>query len=67
MVKIRVTGETTFKWIDAKYDEPGFPAECSSQSTFYEDCFQGNGVKEDEYSVKLSATVQGEISFIDLH
>ena len=52
MVKIRVTGETSFEWIDAKYtkleqDEPGFPTECLSQSTFYEDCFQGNNVIED--------------------
>ena len=42
MVKIRVTGEYTFDWLEAKYIAD-YPEECGKQSTFHEGCFfKGN-------------------------
>ena len=57
MVKIRVTGETTFDWMEAKfvYD---YPSNCKAQETFTEECFVGTSVKEPNYSVKLVAKPQ---------
>ena len=50
MVKIRVTGETTFDWIDAKYQQGNYPTNCKVQETFTEDCFNGTSVAESKYS-----------------
>ena len=61
MVKIRVTGETTFDWIEAKYvypNYPNYPSNCKAQETFTEECFVGNSVKEPNYSVELVAKRQ---------
>ena len=56
MVKIRVTGETTFNWLEARYKEE-YPEECGKQSTFNEGCFQGLTVGQDKYDVDLVATI----------
>ena len=58
LVKIRVTGETTFDWIEAKYVQGNYPTECKSQETFTEECFVGTSVKEPNYSVELVAKPQ---------
>ena len=59
MVKIRVTGETTFDWIEAKYVVEGnYPTVCKAQETFTEECFVGTSVKEPNYSVELVAKPQ---------
>ena len=55
MVKIQVTGETTFKWIEAKYHEPLAASTCKSQSTFDLTCFHGKSMIEKGYSVVLLA------------
>ena len=56
MVKIQVTGETTFNWLEARYKKD-YPEECGKQSTFYEGCFQGPTVGQDKYDVDLVATM----------
>ena len=58
MVKIRVIGETTFDWIEAKYVPGNYPTNCKAQETFTEECFVGKSVKEPNYSVKLVAKPQ---------
>ena len=60
MVKIRVTGESTFDWIEAKYhkDRANYPAKCKEQATFSEDCFDGTFVEEINYNVDLVAIPQ---------
>ena len=58
MVKIRVTGETTFDWIEAKYYQ-NFPSTCMIASTFNEVCFQGTSVTQTNYNVLLAASHRG--------
>ena len=60
MVKIRVTGESTFDWIEAKYhkDRANYPAHCKEQATFSEDCFDGTLVEQINYDVDLVAIPQ---------
>ena len=59
MVKIRVTGEYTFDWLEAKYIAD-YPEECGKQSTFHEGCFfKGNNVEQDKYDVQLVAKIRG--------
>ena len=54
MVKIRVTGEKTFDWIDATYNED-YPKDCAKQMTFLESCFEGPKVTKNNYNVVLVA------------
>ena len=55
MVKIRVTGKTTFDWLEAKAYR-GYPNSCAIQSTFSEDCFEkGTNVERNKYDVVLAA------------
>ena len=56
MVKIAVTGETTFDWIDAKYHEPAATSSCRDQVTFSESCFHGSSVSKEQYDVQLVAS-----------
>ena len=60
MVKIRVTGELTFDWIEAKYhkDRANYPAKCKDQASFSEDCFDGTLVQEPFYSAEIVAVPQ---------
>ena len=58
MVKIRVTGETTFDWLEAKVKN-GPSGNCKVQATFNEECFEGTPVTQKEYDVTLSATIKG--------
>ena len=55
MVKIKVTGETTFDWIEAKYHRPSSDSTCKSQSTFDLTCFHGTSMPETSYNVVLLA------------
>ena len=55
MVKIEVTGETTFKWIEAKYHIPSSDSTCKIQLTFDLDCFHGTSMSEKRYNVVLFA------------
>ena len=60
MVKIRVTGKTTFDWLDGRNLVLKGMEECDKQSTFHENCFnQGNVYGQDKYNVDLVATVVG--------
>ena len=56
MVKIAVTGETTFDWIDAKYHELAATSSCRDQVTFSESCFHGSSVSKEQYDVQLVAS-----------
>ena len=56
MVKIAVTGETTFNWIDAKYHELAATYNCRDQVTFSESCFHGSSVSKEHYDVQLVAS-----------
>ena len=59
MVRIRVTGETTFDWIDAKYKD-GPSANCKVEETFNEECYIGQAVLyQNHYDVELSAIIKG--------
>ena len=58
MVKIRVTGESTFDWMEAKYQKGNTPAKCTVHETFSEDCFVGTSAEEPFYSVVLVAKQQ---------
>ena len=58
MVKIRVTGITTFDWLEARNVEPA-PEECKKQSTFNESCFTGQSFRQSRYDVDLVATIVG--------
>ena len=55
MIKIFVTGETSFEWIDAKCSTPSYHSNCWSQQTFTEKCFQGDPISRNEYDVQLVA------------
>ena len=55
MVKIRVTGKTTFKWISARYNVPSSNSLCKSQRTFNLDCFSGTSMSSNSYNVVLRA------------
>ena len=60
MVKIQVTGESSFKWMEAKYhrDKTNYPAKCKDQATFSKDCYDGPSVKKAYYDVDLVAKLQ---------
>ena len=55
MVKIQVTGETTFEWIEAKYHKPSSDSTCKSQLSFDLDCFHGTPMTVKSYNVVLLA------------
>ena len=55
MVKIRITGETTFDWLAAKYNRPLYSSMCTKQITFSEDCFNGTSMPKRSYNVELLA------------
>ena len=56
MVKIRVTGITTFDWLEARYIMH-YPEGCGKQSTFHEGCFRGELVTQFNFDVDLFAIV----------
>ena len=56
MIKIFVTGETSFDWIEAKYSTPASGSNCRSQSSFTEACYQGTSNTQTAYNVQLVAT-----------
>ena len=58
MVKIRVTGEKTFDWLDAKFIGIETDPKCGEQSTFHEGCFVGKSLERDKYDVDLVATIE---------
>lgn len=55
MVKIKVTGETTFEWIEAKYHKPSSDSTCKTQLSFDIDCFHGTPMSVKSYNVVLLA------------
>ena len=56
MVKIRVTGETTFEWMEAKKQD--VTTKCKAQETFTAECFVGTSVQKSSYNVVLVAKQQ---------
>ena len=56
MVKIAVTGETTFDWLGAKYHKPSATSKCRDQETFSESCYHGSSVPKHGYNVQLVAS-----------
>ena len=60
MVKIHVTGVSTFDWIAAilHYDVGNYPEKCKNQESFSEDCFKGRSIGETYYNVHLVAKPQ---------
>ena len=56
MMKIEVTGETTFNWVDAKYHAVSATSSCREQETFSESCFHGSSVAKGNYDVQLVAS-----------
>ena len=64
MVRVRVTGSTSFDWIATKYD---INYNRSCLISFSKSCFVGNSAREKQYLVKLVAEPEGErfIQFIN--
>ena len=60
MVKIHVTGVSTFDWIAAilHNDIGSYPEKCKIQASFSEDCFKGRSIGETYYNVQLVAKPQ---------
>ena len=56
MMKIEVTGVTTFNWIDAKYHRVSATSSCRDQETFSESCFHGSSVSQGNYDIQLVAS-----------
>ena len=56
MMKIEVTGVTTFNWMDAKYHVVSATSSCREQETFSESCFHGSSVSQEQYDVQLVAS-----------
>ena len=61
MVKIQVTGVSSFVWIDAKYKPlASVDTKCRDDATFSVDCFGGVSESQSQLSVKLLAgTITG--------
>ena len=59
MVKVKVTGEKTFDWLDAKFIGIESDPKCGEQSTFHEGCFIGKSLERDKYDVDLVAKIEG--------
>ena len=57
MVKILVTGEHTFVWMDAK-SRTDHSVDCEATLTFSEDCFEGSSTEEAHYNVQLAAVAK---------
>ena len=55
MVKIQVTGEKTFEWLGARYDQS--TPWCSTQENFTAQCYRGTIVSENMYSVSKLVAV----------
>ena len=62
MVRVNVTGSTSFDWIATKYDI-NYNKTCLI--SFSESCFVGNSAREKQYLVKLVAEPEGE-TFLQL-
>ena len=54
MVKIEITGPTTYNWVDTRYQTP-YTEACAAQATFDESCFIGTP-RSNIYPVDLDAT-----------
>merc|ERR1711934_831004 len=55
-VKIKVTGEETYKWLATKFWNENGKKHCLAQKTFTAACFQGKEVNKDKYKVHLKAS-----------
>ena len=55
MIKIHVTGITTFEWMEAKYMTPSSDSKCRHQQSFSIDCFDGPAMSASHYNVLLLA------------
>ena len=61
MVKIEVTGEKSFLWLEAKSDH--VTSDCQTQETFNINCYRGTSGSEQEYNVaKLVAVSRSGMS-----
>ena len=58
MVRLRVTGSTSFEWISTKYD---IDYDDTCLTSFSERCFVGNNATENSYLVQLVAEPEGTI------
>lgn len=58
MVKIRVTGEESFEWLEAKYHTAN-TSECKTQESFQKDCYYGTTKSERIYNVSRLVAIKG--------
>ena len=57
MVKIRVTGETTYEWIEARVQRRSYPTNCKAQETFtVEECWN-NGVTSNKFGTIIDESL----------
>ena len=68
MVKIRVTGEKSFEWLDAMY-HTAKTSDCTTQDTFQKDCFHGTYRSEHVYNVErlVAVKISGMIQTVILN
>ena len=67
MMKIEVTGETTFNWVDAKYHVVSATSSCRDQETFSESCFHGSSVSQGNYDIQLVASSgSGKLHYLSI-
>ena len=60
MIKLRITGASTYVWIESKWSN-SYASSCSNQNTFTEQCFVGKSVGIDFYKISVAAESKGNI------
>jgi len=61
MIKIKVTGPETYKWLATKLArDEGIPKQCLAEKTFTLACFKGEDKSKDVYHVHLKASKEGK-------
>jgi hypothetical protein len=54
MIKLRITGASTYVWIESKWSN-SYASSCSNPNTFTEQCFVGKSVGIDFYKISVAA------------
>ena len=63
MVKLRITGASTYDWMESMWTT-SYSSLCSNKNTFDEECFAGKSVGRDFYKISLVAESKGNIPHI---
>ena len=58
MVKIEITGVSSYNWLETRYSTT-YTTACTAQTTFVESCFSGTSPTTNSYPVDLVAELVG--------